>query len=79
MRDATVASRLERATAALEIAIGRLERLTGSLSEGKPLDPFPGSTSQPPVDEAAQKMADAYIERRREELMEHEMAEIEDG
>jgi hypothetical protein len=66
MKDSTYNTRLERNLAHFEILLGRLERLTGSLSGD--ILAHPQGFPQPPVDEEAQILADEYLETRRTEI-----------
>lgn len=76
VKDATSASRLERATAALEVLIvtfekqlGRFESLLGSNDPGK----VPSPPIEPPIDPEAQKAADEHVDRRKEEMLEESL------
>jgi len=80
MKDATLATRTERAVAHLDALLVRAEAIVGRLENllehvramPAPLD----GESTPPVDPEAQKAADKYIENRLDEI-EVERAQIE--
>jgi hypothetical protein len=69
MKDATLATRTERAVAHLEILLVRLEQIAGRLEYLQGSSGIaPHGEATPPVDPEAQKAADKYVERRTAEI-----------
>lgn len=69
MKDATNAARIERAIATLEIVVGRLDRLTGSLVS-PPDSPASqlASGEPPPLSSEQEEEIDKFIKRRLDEI-----------
>lgn len=64
MKDATLATRMERAVASFEALVGRLEHLLGRHHAV----PAPTGEATPPVNNEAWEAAEKMLERRKEEL-----------
>ena len=78
MKDATLATRTERAVAHLEALLVRLEQICGRLEYLQGISGnAPHGEATPPVDPEAEKAADAYVERRLDEI-EAERLQIEE-